>query len=137
MYTFFIVFALCYFISFISFFNRRGYVKNERFFCASIATIFIVFLMNICNYFNSVDDVYYNKTLVFEDRYYVIKQGRIIFSDGNNVFLYIDDKKVKFKKTNGESKAIRYYHLPDSTLSKKWLINFYPIKIDSVIVYQP
>lgn len=43
----------------------------------------------------------------------------IIFSDGNNVFLYIDDKKVKFKKTNGESKAIRYYYLHGSTLSKK------------------
>lgn len=138
MITIAIIFFTVYLITCISSLKQDiSEVFLSRFFFTILITIGIASLINTVAILCDEDDVYCYEPVVEEyDINWANRKHTLVQVEGVLSFNVSDSSRVILKTdSTNECRAYKYISIPDSTLSMKWLINWYPNVIDSVVVY--
>ena len=138
MITIVIIFFTVYLITRIP--SIKQYISDtflSGFFFTILITIGIASLINVVSILCNEDEVYCYEPVVEEyDIDWANKKHTLLQVDGVLSFNVSDSSRVILKTdSTNECRAYKYISIPDSTLSMKWLINWYPNVIDSVVVY--
>lgn len=130
---------IIYFITLLSIivYSQKHYdnwFNTHRYLTSAIVTVIICGTINIINLHISINTAYVeNRTKKCYD--IEMRDNKFIRIDGEKFI--INDKILRFvSDTDAVSTyAVVYSSHPDSTLSSMWLLNMYPIRKDSILIY--
>lgn len=118
-------------------FKWGGTFEGNQMGFAIIATVIVAVIVNVTSYYTNVDDIKYypsapekcKVTTYDKGNNKIVIDSEYKWNSNNKILRYYVNNEVD------SCYAIKYISKADTTLNMTWLLNMFPSKIDSVIVY--
>lgn len=118
-------------------FKWGGTFEGNQMGFAIIATVIVAVIVNVTSYYTNVDDIKYypsapekcKVTTYDKGNNKIVIDSEYKWNSNNKILRYYVNNEVD------SCYAIKYISKADTTLNMTWLFNMFPLKTDSVIVY--